>query len=166
MSKKDLVRSIAEHMMIANRGFKAKNDYPIEWDESRTDSQISGLIEDIEMILSYLEDPKQKSEEATEEEELVTGNTFYWSPSYSKTPATKQVLTSVSIGIALREKSTVKDLRNFVERLNRIKISDDFVLDGHLYADMDFDDTFIDRIECGDCGSSDYLFYGHEHSCN
>lgn len=166
MSRDYLVRAIAEHMMLANRGFKAKDDYPIEWDESRTDSQISGLIEDIEMILSYLENPKQEPEEEPEEEELVTGNTFYWSPSYSNTPATKKVLTSVSVGIALREKSTVKDLREFVERLDRIKISDDFVLDGHLYADMDFNDTFIDQIECGDCGGSDYILYSDGHSCN
>lgn len=166
MSRKDLVRSIAEHMMLANRGFKVKDDYPIEWDESRTDSQISGLIEDIEMILSYLEDPKQEPEEKPEEEELITGNTFYWSPSPPNTPATKKVLTSVSIGIALRERSTVKDLREFVGRLDRIKISDDFVLEGYLYADKDFDDTYLDRIECGDCGDRDYLFYSDEHSCN
>ena len=75
MSKEYLVRAIAEHMMLANRGFKAKDDYPIEWDESRTDSQISALIEDIEMILSYLEDPKQEPEE-----EPVLSIEYEWIP--------------------------------------------------------------------------------------
>lgn len=57
ISKEDLVDSLAEYMMVNRGGFSpTKDDYPVEWDRDVKDSQISLIIDDIELILDFLEE--------------------------------------------------------------------------------------------------------------
>lgn len=52
-----LIDGLADYMMVNRGGFSpTKDDYPVEWDRTVEDSQISFIIDDIEMILDYLEE--------------------------------------------------------------------------------------------------------------
>lgn len=57
MSRQEVVDALADYMMVNRGGFSpTKDDYPIEWDKNCEDSQISMIIDDIEMILDFLEE--------------------------------------------------------------------------------------------------------------
>lgn len=57
MFREEVVSALADYMMVNRGGFSpTKDDYPIEWDKTVLDSQISMIIEDIDMTLDFLEE--------------------------------------------------------------------------------------------------------------
>lgn len=58
MSRQEIVDSLAEYMMINRCGFSpdSKETFPLEWDRTYEDSQIALMIDDIDMILDFLEE--------------------------------------------------------------------------------------------------------------
>lgn len=57
MSREEIVDSLADYMMVNRGGFSpTKDDFPLEWDRNYKDSQMSMIIDDIEMTLDFLEE--------------------------------------------------------------------------------------------------------------
>ena len=57
MYRDELTDELAEYLMINRSGFSSdKTEFPLEWDKTHENSQITLIIEDIEMIFDYLEE--------------------------------------------------------------------------------------------------------------
>jgi hypothetical protein len=153
---KDLLHAISLEVMN-QRGYDINNPiYRTEFDLDNTDSQISMVYEDVEVIVNFLE---EYGYGATEQEYFDSCDNpvvdIYKPPSgFSVTSKTH---------VSLNKGSSFADLKRFVSQLELMQISDDTDIDGHLSYDLSFNDPIIDRISCGDCGYEDYLIIPNDH---
>ena len=173
MTKKDeIIDSIAEHIMITTRGYKSKNDWPIEWDKERDDSQIAMVIEDVECVLKVLEDKYGYRFEPTSNI-FVTNSTTYGSgsgsayityPSMQPESDVDGVQTDVDIRIRTRKSPNLSEIKEFIERLELLGCEPTTEVVGSLSFTKRIEDSMAHRITCGDCGEDDVLL--SDHSCN
>ena len=56
----------------------------------------------------------------------------------------------------------VKDVRKWLENVDKAGIPDDTEIDGQLYLDYDLEGA-VDQIECGECGEKDIIVTTHNH---
>ena len=55
----------------------------------------------------------------------------------------------------------VKDVREWLRRVDELKIPDDTEVEGTLHLTHDFDNTVVERIECGECYQYDIITETH-----
>ena len=55
----------------------------------------------------------------------------------------------------------VKDVREWLRRVDELKISDDTEVEGTLHLTHDFDNTVVEQIECGECYQYDIITETH-----
>ena len=175
-SRQELIDAIGEAMM-GFRGYQ-KGQYPLEWDPDNKDSQLSMVLEDVEFVVDELiKHGKLNLNTAT----FKIPNTYssyvhtvtVSPPSAAATttmstppPRDSAVTTSVGIEISSGHNPTIADLLDFSERLQRLNVDPETPLHGHLRFMLELEDTFVDRIDCGECGVEDFLVYSEEHPCN
>ncbi len=164
--RQELIDSIGEAMM-GFRGYK-KGENPVEWDPDSKDSQLSMVLEDVEFVVDEL---SKRVRVDINEANLFT--TTYTSSAPTVTistppppPCPSGVKTSVRIEITTGHNPTIEDIIDFAERLQRLKVDTDNVLHGSLRFVVELPKTFVDRIDCGECGVEDFLVYSEEHPCN
>ena len=136
MSREEMIDSIAEHVMINTRGYKGRHEWPNEWDKTCEDSQISMVIEDIEEILLHLE-----------------GKFNYTFPKEGD----QGVTTNTTVTVSTKENPSINDIKNFIERLEEIKVDETTFISGSLKIQLTFDNSGAYAISCGDCGEEDVL---------
>ena len=180
MKRSELIDLIAEHMMVETRGYK-RGEWPIEFDKTRDDSQISMVIEDVEAVLSFLEENhgyKFETEPLTYT--ATTNNVYYGSGGavggsgyiYATTtfppvpvpePDIEGVQTDVDIRIRTRKNPSLSELREFLERIELLGCEADTEVVGSLSFTRRLEDTMVQQISCGDCGEND--IFVNDHSC-
>jgi hypothetical protein len=142
MTREELVDSIAEHIMFTTRGYKSKKDWPMEWDKHEENSQISMVIEDIEEVLIVLEDKFNYKFPKNNEEILIS---------------------TATISLSTNENPSIKKLKNFIKRLEELKIEETTSIAGSLDIQLTFENFGAYVISCGECGEEDVLV--EIHSC-
>lgn len=167
--KQELIDSIGEAMM-GFRGYQ-KGQYPLEWDPDNKDSQLSMILEDVEFVVDEL-----AKRGKLDFNNLRFGVTYssssptvtISSPATSAAPTEResQVRTSVGIEVTSGHNPTVGELLQFAERIQRLNVDPQTSLHGSLRFMMELENTFVDRIDCGECGVEDFLMYSDEHPCN
>jgi hypothetical protein len=158
MTREELIGNIAEHLMFATRGYKSKNDWPIEWDKNNEDSQISMVMEDVQEVISFLE----KSHGLSFNNTVPTPKYSVWSssvPLVTQTPETEVKIT-ISSGVS----PTVEDLENFVYKVKELEGNPDTRVSGSVTFETTFTDVVAGKISCGDCESEDVIV--SVHLCN
>lgn len=177
-----LKRVCAEQMMLG-RGY---NDTPrdnIEWDFNHSESQASMCYDDVSNIIDFLFDAGIliDGEPDPEKEPHTHTHEHHTHQEQQDSLASQSVILTMSLtpfiwkddseGVPQREfhrPITMRDLRDFMDSLDRIKVLDTEELEGELWFSRDIRDTEVDRIGCGDCGQEDLLVAnhfceGHEH---
>lgn len=176
-----LITDIAEKVMIDSRGFdQDKTKYPLEWDETDPDSQLSMVIDDVALVfesLGYLgydlTKPASSGHYVTVNGQGTASTNTYgmgitWGTTTLPTTPPEQtegVTTHVDISISTKKNPTVGDLKEFVSRLAALQVDDETVVSGSIGYKHLVNDTHVERIECGECGKMDYLTYTDEHTC-
>lgn len=56
---------------------------------------------------------------------------------------------------------TVKDVKEWLRRVDELSIPDDHEVEGTLHLTYDFDNTVVERIECGECYQHDIITETH-----
>lgn len=161
--QKELVDKIAEEVLIARDYPKptGKHGYDYEWDPTKEDSQYSMVREDVDYVTKRVFD-FLRDDTPEEDEEVVES---YGSPAVSTTNAIFIFVKNPEPGVPFY----VKDVREWLNRVDMADIPDDTEVEGGLYLSYDLsqeegDLVHIDRIECGDCGAKDILITNH--SCS
>jgi len=174
----------AEQMMIG-RGYDDTPRDSIEWDFNHSESQASMCYDDVSNVVDFLFDAGILVDgEPDPETEPHTHTHTHEQHTYQDQQdslANQSVILTMSLtpfiwkddseGVPRREfhrPITVRDLRDFMDSLDRIKALDTEELEGELWFSRDIRDTEVDRISCGDCGQEDLLVAnhfceGHEH---
>lgn len=177
MKRSDLIDAIAEHMMVETRGYK-KDEWPIEFDKERDDSQISMVIEDVEAVLSYLEKNYGYQFETKPLTYTATTNNVYYGgggavggsgyiytfPPTPMEPEIDGVQTDVDVRIRTRKNPNLSELGEFLERMALLGCEPTTEVVGSLSFTKRIEDSMAHRITCGDCGEDDVLL--SDHSCN
>lgn len=181
MNKDELIHEVAKYLMIKTRGYTSENEWPMEWDITSEDSQISMVMDDIREVFRYLEGTHGYSfpKNPAPQQPPLTGSAAYtvtynntWSSvstgtaSWStKTEAVEQddVLTNVKIHLSTPEFPLLCEVEDFVQRAKDMGLTEDTRLTGRLQAHVSFSDADISLITCGDCGEDDLFIT--QHSC-
>jgi hypothetical protein len=158
MNREEIIEAAAEHLMFTTRGYKSKNDWPIEWDKHNKDSQISMVIEDVQEVIFFLE----KSYGLSFDNPVPTPKYNVWSSSVP--PATQTPETEVKITISSGVSPTVEDLENFVYKVKELEGNPDTRVSGSVTFETTFTDVVAGKISCGDCESEDVIV--SVHICN
>lgn len=168
MNRAELLKNLTEETMLS-RGFD-KDKHPKEWDMSLRDSQISMIYEDVEHIVSLLE---KEGAMPRQDENFVKwtqpeGGSFNQKNNYTYGATEKKKQPSITTNAYLdvyATDPTVAELSTFIDRLKALEVKDEERLKGVLYYSIDIGNTAAECIECGECGSSDYLVAKTAHPC-
>ncbi len=148
--------------------------FPIEWDLSRPDSQYSLCVEQASHMTDFLLAQLMTIEDPEEEEKPQRLYDFddeenpedSFLDEYGHIRRTKTNTTSASLFIFMDAGTGnpryVSDVRQWLEAVDKAGIPDDTEIDGQLYLDYDIEGP-IERIECGECGKYDMIVSNHEH---
>lgn len=135
---------------------------PLEFDATRPDSQISLNYESALHAVDFIVDrlmSEQHEEEGEEDDESIFDEHGHLERKQTNT-------TSASLFIFMDAGTGnpryVKDVRKWLENVDKAGIPDDTEIDGQLYLDYDLEGA-VDQIECGECGEKDIIVTTHNH---
>lgn len=141
-------------------------EFPIEWDLSRPDSQYSLCLEQASHMTEFLlqqlmqiQDPEFEEEEEEEEQESFLDQ--YGNIRREKTNTTSACLF-IFMDAGTGNPRYVSDVREWLANVDRAGIPDDTEIEGQLYLDYDLKGP-IETIECGECGKKDVIVSNHHH---
>lgn len=168
MNRDELLRTLTEETMLS-RGWD-KDKHPEEWDMSLYDSQISMIYADIKHVVSLLEkeNAMPKQDEFFVKWKQSEGGSSHQKNNYTYSATEKKKQPSVTTNAYLdvyATDPTVAELSTFLDRLKALEVKDEERLKGVLYYSVDIGNTAAECIECGECGSSDYLVAKTTHPC-
>ena len=191
MSALDRIKETITEALMNSRGWDeiSKEKDSIEWDPNREDSQYSLIKEDVEFVvdkfvqqLSELEQDELEEEyvfdDEEEEDEDEHGHTHDHGhdhthehenifDEYGHIKRTQTNTTSAAIFIFMDAGTGnpryVKDVREWLATVDRLGVPDDSEVEGTLHMSVDVREPYIERLECGGCGSKDVLLT--VHSC-
>lgn len=176
VTREELAESIARHMMIETRGFKI-GEFPVEWDTSVEDSQISLLIDDVEEILDYLEtnyglqlgdqESKTFTTHAGGSGGVSGGSSFTYTYSWppSSLPAEEKygVQSNVRISIGTGKNPSLADLTEFIQLAKNLGVDEDLRMSGSVNTSIVVPDAKFFRTERDEEGRIHYCI--EDHSC-
>jgi hypothetical protein len=175
MSAIDRIKETITEALMNSRGWDelSREKSPIEWDPNRNDSQYSLVKEDVNFVVDeFVEQLAKLEEEELQEEYVFEDDEEEEEPQsfldeYGHIRRNQTNTTSASIFIFMDAGTGnpryVSDVKEWLEKVDRLGVPDDTEIEGTLHLDFDLDEPYIERIECGGCGSKDVLFT--VHSC-
>lgn len=172
-SIEEIKEAVAAAMMQRNGyGTKEDNEWPIEWDLSRNDSQYTMIREDVFYIIDsflqeltkYSEEVLQEEEEEETEEEVKEESIF---DEYGHIRRTQTNTTNAAFFLFMDagtgKPRYVRDVREWLANVDRLHISDDTEIEGQLYLNVDVALQNAEIIECLECGQhGDILLTAHK----
>jgi hypothetical protein len=172
MSAIDRIKETITEALMNSRGWDeiSKEKNPIEWNPEVEDSQYSLLKEDVDFVVDEflerialveedLEEEYYGEEEEEEPESLLD--------EYGHIRRSQTNTTSASVFIFMDAGTGnpryVSDVREWLAAVDRLGVPNNTEIEGTLHLSFDIDEPFIERLECGGCGSKDVLLT--VHSC-
>jgi hypothetical protein len=191
MSALDRIKETITEALMNSRGWDeiSKEKNSIEWDPNREDSQYSLIKEDVDFVVNEFVEQLAELEQDELEEEYVFddeedededehGHTHDHGhdhthehenifDEYGHIKRTQTNTTSAAIFIFMDAGTGnpryVKDVREWLATVDRLGVPDDSEVEGTLHMSVDVREPYIERLECGGCGSKDVLLT--VHSC-
>jgi hypothetical protein len=193
MSALDRIKETITEALMNSRGWDeiSKEKNSIEWDPNREDSQYSLIKEDVNFVVDEFVEQLAGLEQDELEEEYVFddekdedededghGHTHDHGhdhthehenifDEYGHIKRTQTNTTSAAIFIFMDAGTGnaryVKDVREWLATVDRLGVPDDSEVEGTLHISVDVREPYIERLECGGCGSKDVLLT--VHSC-
>jgi hypothetical protein len=173
MSAIERIKEVIAQSMMRRNGWteESKTTNPLDWDPNSEDSQYAMVVDETNYIIdTFLEELSgfeleedeyefEKDEETTEPESLFDEYGHIRRPQTNTTSAAIFVFMDAGTGKA----RYVSDVREWLKRVDRLGVPDNTEVEGTLYLSYDIEEPYIERIECGGCGTKDILLT--VHSC-
>jgi hypothetical protein len=174
MSAIDKIKEVIAEAVMKRNGWdeESKTANPIEWDPNRDDSQYSMIVEETNYVidtfleeLSGFEADGEEEYEFEEDNETTEPESIY--DEYGHIRRSQTNTTSACVFIFMDagtgKPRYVSDVREWLKRVDSLKVPDDTEIEGTLHLTYDIDEPYTERIECGGCGEKDILLT--VHSC-
>ena len=166
--------AIAESIMKRNGwNEESKTEHPLEWDITREDSQYRMVAEDTDYIVdTFLEELSkieleygQETEYVFDDEEEDEEESIFDEYGHIKREQTNTTSASIFIFMdaGTGKPRYVSDVREWLAAVDRLGVPNNTEIEGTLHLSFDIDEPFIERLECGGCGTKDILMT--VHSC-
>lgn len=164
----ELVDSLTTKMMVTN-GYE-KGDFPTEWNPDIKDSQFSILRDMVDTIvggtLDYIRNyDDEPTEESPQEDDLLAPlPRDKWNKhllGLNEGPVASHANFFIFMDGGPGHPHTVKDVKEWLRRVEELGIPDTEEVEGTLHLSYDFDSTEVDLIECGDCYQHDIITTTH-----
>jgi hypothetical protein len=150
-----------------------QEQHPEQWNADNKESQYSvtrefiGLIVDATLqAIKNWEEPEDESEtEEPQEDDLFAlpprdrYGKYLMSKSEGAVASHANFFIFMDAGPGVPH--YVKDVREWLRRVDELKIPDDTEVEGTLHLTHDFDNTVVERIECGECYQHDIITETH-----
>lgn len=140
-------------------------EFPLEWDLARPDSQYSMCVEQASHMTDFLlkqlmniSDPELDEDDEEEEEPFLDQYGNIRRESTNTTSACLFIFMDAGTG----NPRYVRDVREWLANVDKAGIPDDTEIEGQLYLDYDLKGS-IETIECGECGKKDVIVSNHNH---
>jgi hypothetical protein len=173
MSAIERIKEVIAQSMMRRNGWteESKTTNPLDWDPNSEDSQYAMVVDETNYIIdTFLEELSgfeleedeyefEEDEETTEPESLFDQYGHIRRPQTNTTSAAIFVFMDAGTGKA----RYVSDVREWLKRVDRLGVPDNTEVEGTLYLSYDIEEPYIERIECGGCGTKDILLT--VHSC-
>ena len=173
MSAIEKIKEVIAQSMMRRNGWteESKTTNPLDWDPNSEDSQYAMVVEETNYIIdTFLEELSgfeieedeyefEEDEETTEPESLFDEYGHLRRPQTNTTSAAMFIFMDAGTGKA----RYVSDVREWLKRVDRLGVPDNTEVEGTLYLSYDIEEPYIERIECGGCGTKDILLT--VHSC-
>jgi hypothetical protein len=176
MSAIDRIKETITQALMNSRGWDeiSKEKNPIEWNPEVKDSQYSLLKEDVDFIVDeFLEEIGKVEEDSIEDEhdhDHDHGHDHNHENIFDEYGHIKREQTNTTSGVIFifmdagtGKPRYVSDVREWLKNVDRLGVLDDTEIEGTLHLSVDINNPYIERIECGGCGSKDVLLT--VHSC-
>jgi hypothetical protein len=173
MSAIEKIKEVIAQSMMRRNGWteESKTTNPLDWDPNSEDSQYAMVVDETNYIIdTFLEELSgfeleedeyefEEDEETTEPESLFDEYGHLRRPQTNTTSAAMFIFMDAGTGKA----RYVSDVREWLKRVDSLKVPDNTEIEGTLYLSYDIEEPYIERIECGGCGTKDILLT--VHSC-
>jgi hypothetical protein len=173
MSAIEKIKEVIAQSMMRRNGWteESKTTNPLDWDPNSEDSQYAMVVDETNYIIdTFLEELSgfeleedeyefEEDEETTEPESLFDEYGHLRRPQTNTTSAAMFIFMDAGTGKA----RYVSDVREWLKRVDRLGVPDNTEVEGTLYLSYDIEEPYIERIECGGCGTKDILLT--VHSC-
>ena len=173
MSAIEKIKEVIAQSMMRRNGWteESKTTNPLDWDPNSEDSQYAMVVDETNYIIdTFLEELSgfeieedeyefEEDEETTEPESLFDEYGNLRRPQTNTTSAAMFIFMDAGTGKA----RYVSDVREWLKRVDRLGVPDNTEVEGTLYLSYDIEEPYIERIECGGCGTKDILLT--VHSC-
>ena len=184
MSAIDRIKETITEALMNSRGFDelSKEQNPLEWNPEVEDSQYSLLKEDVDFVVDeFLEEIHKVEEDPIEDEdEYEDEHTHDHGHGHDHTHEHENIFdeyghikrtqtnTSSAVVFIFMDAGTgkpryVSDVKEWLARVERLGVPDNTEVEGTLHLSVDINEPYIERIECGGCGTKDVLLT--IHSC-
>jgi hypothetical protein len=192
MSAIEKIKEVIAEAVMRRNGWteESKTTNPLDWDPNSEDSQYAMVVEDINYIIdSFLEelsgfeiDEDEEEEEDDDDDFIEHGHSHDHGhghghdhthehenifDEYGHIKRTQTNTTSAVVFIFMDagtgKPRYVSDVKEWLARVERLGIPDNTEIEGTLHLSVDINEPYIERIECGGCGSKDVLLT--VHSC-
>jgi hypothetical protein len=182
MSAIDRIKETITEALMNTRGFDelSKEQNPLEWNPEVEDSQYSLLKEDVDFVVDeFLEEIQKVDEDEDEDEHEHTHDHGHGHEhdhthehenifdEYGHIKRTQTNTTSAVVFIFMDagtgKPRYVSDVKEWLARVERLGVPDNTEIEGTLHLSVDINEPYIERIECGGCGTKDVLLT--IHSC-
>lgn len=168
MSAIDRIKETITEALMNSRGFDelSKEQNPLEWNPEVEDSQYSLLKEDVDFVVDeFLEEIEKAEDEIHGHDHTHEHENIF--DEYGHIKRTQTNTTSAVVFIFMDagtgKPRYVSDVKEWLARVERLGVPDNTEIEGTLHLSVDINEPFIERIECGGCGTKDVLLT--IHSC-
>jgi hypothetical protein len=190
MSAIEKIKEVIAESVMKRNGWteESKTTNPLDWDPNSEDSQYAMVVEDTNYIIdSFLEELSgfeidEDEEEDDDDDFIEHGHSHDHGHGHDHTHEHEhenifdeyghikrtQTNTTSAVVFIFMDAGTgkpryVSDVKEWLARVERLGIPDNTEIEGTLHLSVDINEPYIERIECGGCGSKDVLLT--VHSC-
>jgi hypothetical protein len=188
MSAIERIKEVIAEAVMRRNGWteESKTTNPLDWDPNSEDSQYAMVVEDTNYIIdSFLEELSgfeidEDEEEDDDDDFIEHGHSHDHGHGHDHTHEHENIFdeyghikrtqtnTTSAVVFIFMDAGTgkpryVSDVKEWLARVERLGIPDNTEIEGTLHLSVDINEPYIERIECGGCGSKDVLLT--VHSC-
>jgi hypothetical protein len=183
MSAIEKIKEVIAEAVMRRNGWteESKTTNPLDWDPNSEDSQYAMVVEDTNYIIdSFLEELSGFEIDEEEEDDVEHGHSHDHGHGHDHTHEHENIFdeyghikrtqtnTTSAVVFIFMDAGTgkpryVSDVKEWLARVERLGIPDNTEIEGTLHLSVDINEPYIERIECGGCGSKDVLLT--VHSC-
>ena len=161
-----MTHKVANALMRAHGYNRRLPEDKMEFDQTNPNSQYAMSYEDakvaVETFVGTLMDLETEELEEKDEDQEHTVEDYELLTIPERTAVKSSAATFIFLETPVGEPMYISDVREWLTAIDNAGYPDDLEVEGFLHTSRDYDTNYVDKIECGDCGTTDTVLITHE----